>query len=65
MVLKDLLKKTDKEERDLLVSLDIGTEAVKALIAEVRNDAIEVIGVVASSKNWVICILEQSLTYLA
>ena len=45
MVLKDLLKKTDKEERDLLVSLDIGTEAVKALIAEVRNDAIEVIGV--------------------
>ena len=64
MVLKDLLKKTDKEERDLLVSLDIGTEAVKALIAEVRNDAIEVIGV-ASSKNWVICTLEQSLTYLA
>ena len=45
MVLKDLLKKTEKEERDLLVSLDIGTEAVKALIAEVRNDAIEVIGV--------------------
>lgn len=45
MVLKDLLKKTEKEERELLVSLDIGTEAVKALIAEVRNDAIEVIGV--------------------
>ena len=45
MVLKDLLKKTEKEERELLVSLDIGTEAVKALIAEVRNDVIEVIGV--------------------
>ena len=37
MALKDMLKKSDKDSRELLVSLDIGTEVVKALIAEVKR----------------------------
>ena len=45
MALKDLLKKTEKDARELLVGLDIGTEVVKALIAEVKDDELEIIGV--------------------
>lgn len=46
MALKDLLKKSEKEAAaDLIVALDIGTEVVKALIAEVKEDELEVIGV--------------------
>ena len=45
MVLKNLLNKAEKEDRDLIVGLDIGTEVVKALIAEINNDTLEIIGV--------------------
>ena len=45
MALKDMLKKSDKDSRELLVSLDIGTEVVKALIAEVGDDELKIIGV--------------------
>ena len=45
MALKDMLKKSDKDNRELLVSLDIGTEVVKALIAEVKDDDLKIIGV--------------------
>lgn len=34
-----------QDDREFLVGLDIGTEYVKALIGEVRNDAVEIIGV--------------------
>lgn len=45
MALKDLLKKSDKAAPELIVGLDIGTEVVKALIAEVRDDELDIIGV--------------------
>mgnify|MGYP000594768256 FL=1 len=45
MALKDILKKSEKENRELLVALDVGTEVVKALIAEVKDDTLEIIGV--------------------
>ena len=45
MALKQLLKRSDKDTRELLVGLDIGTEVVKALIAEVKGDELEIIGV--------------------
>lgn len=46
MSLKNMLKKrSDSGGRDLLVSIDIGTEYVKALIAEVKGDNLEIIGV--------------------
>ncbi len=45
MALKNLLKKSEKDSRELLVGLDIGTEVVKALIAEVKGDELEIIGV--------------------
>ena len=45
MALKDMLKKTEKDDRQLLVGLDIGTEVVKALIAELKDDNLEIIGV--------------------
>ncbi len=38
-------RNTEKNENQYLVGLDIGTEFVKALIGEVKNDAIEIIGV--------------------
>ena len=40
-----MLKKTDKDTPELLVGLDIGTEVVKALIAEIKDDNLEIIGV--------------------
>ena len=45
MSLKQLLKKSDKDTRQLIVGLDIGTEVVKALIAEMKGDELEIIGV--------------------
>ena len=45
MPLKNLLKKTDKDSRELIVGLDIGTEVVKALIAEIDDDELNIIGV--------------------
>ncbi len=45
MPLKNLLKKTDKDSRELIVGLDIGTEVVKALIAEIDNNELNIIGV--------------------
>ena len=45
MALKNLLKKSEKDSRELLVGLDIGTEVVKALIAEVKGDDLEIVGV--------------------
>lgn len=46
MVLKNLLKKTSNSGgRELISSIDVGTEYVKALIAEVKGDNLEIIGV--------------------
>lgn len=45
MSLKQLLTKSDKDTRELIVGLDIGTEVVKALIAEMKGDELEIIGV--------------------
>ena len=45
MPLKNLLKKTDKDSRELIVGLDIGTEVVKALIAEIDDNELNIIGV--------------------
>ena len=45
MALRDMLKKTEKDNRQLLVGLDIGTEVVKVLIAELKDDNLEIIGV--------------------
>lgn len=46
MSLKNMLKKKSSGDgRELLVSIDIGTEYVKALIAEMKDDRLEVIGV--------------------
>ncbi len=45
MSLKEILKKKTTDGRELLASIDIGTEYVKALIAEVKGDQLEIIGV--------------------
>ena len=45
MSLKQFIKKSDKDARELIVGLDIGTEVVKALIAEMKGDELEIIGV--------------------
>lgn len=46
MVLEKLLKKSAKVAgSDYIVGLDIGTEYVKALIAHVKGDSIEIVGV--------------------
>lgn len=45
MALKNLLKRSKEDSRDVLVGLDIGTEVVKALIAEIKDDQLEIIGV--------------------
>ncbi len=44
MTFKKLLKKSEKDNRQLLVGLDIGTEVVKALIAEIKGEEIHIIG---------------------
>ena len=45
MALKNLLKRSKEDSRDVLVGLDIGTEVVKVLIAEIKDDQLEIIGV--------------------
>lgn len=45
MVFEKLRKQTPANPKEYLVALDIGTEVVKALIAEVKDDELEVIGV--------------------
>lgn len=46
MVLEKFLhKSSQKSENDYIVALDIGTEYAKALIAHVKDDAIEIVGV--------------------
>lgn len=45
MAFHNLFKKTDASEGEYLVGLDIGTEYIKTLIAEVKGDDIEIIGV--------------------
>lgn len=40
-----LRKKSETDGRELLVSIDIGTEYVKALIAEMKDEKLEIIGV--------------------
>lgn len=45
MVLDKILSKTKAPDANYLVGLDIGTEYVKALIARVKDDQLEVIGV--------------------
>ena len=52
MTLKEILKKRSTGDgRELLASIDIGTEYVKALIAEVKGDQLEVIGVGRQHQN--------------
>ena len=52
MSLKQIIKKkTSGDSRQLLASIDIGTEYVKALIAEVKGDQLEVIGVGRKQQN--------------
>ncbi|NCU37764.1 hypothetical protein EOL96_01730 [Candidatus Saccharibacteria bacterium] len=45
MVFNSLLKKSNSPDPDYLVGLDIGTEYVKALVAHVNGDLIEIKGV--------------------
>ena len=45
MSLKNILKKKSDGGPELLVSIDIGTEYVKALIAEMKDEKLEIIGV--------------------
>ena len=45
MVFDKILNKTSSSDGDYIVGLDIGTEYVKALIAKINDDAIEIIGV--------------------
>jgi cell division protein FtsA len=45
MVFNKILNKTSNSDADYIVGLDIGTEYVKALIAHVKGDAIEIVGV--------------------
>lgn len=46
MVLKKIFKKTEESDtRDLIASIDIGTEYIKALIAEIKGEQLEIIGV--------------------
>lgn len=45
MVFEKLLKKTASDDPGYIVGLDIGTEYVKALIAHIKGDHIEIVGV--------------------
>lgn len=45
MVFKRILNKTSSVDGDYIVGLDIGTEYVKALIAKIEGDSIEIVGV--------------------
>lgn len=45
MVFNKILNKTSNPDGDYIVGLDIGTEYVKALIAKINGDTIEIVGV--------------------
>lgn len=45
MVFKNFRKQQSEDAREVIIGLDIGTDAVKALVAEVRDDDIAIIGV--------------------
>lgn len=46
MIFDNILRKSDKQpDSDYVVALDIGTEFVKALIAKLNDDTLEIIGV--------------------
>ena len=46
MIFENILRKSDKQpDSDYVVALDIGTEFVKALIAKLNDDTLEIIGV--------------------
>lgn len=51
MVFEKFRKQQPEDAREIIVGLDIGTDAVKALIAEVRDDDIAVIGVGRKSQE--------------
>ena len=52
MILKKFLKNTDSSKgREIIASIDIGTEYVKALIAEIKDDTLEIIGVGRKRQN--------------
>ncbi len=51
MVFDKILKKKDAVDTEYLVGLDIGTEYIKALIARVHNDEIDIVGVGRSQQN--------------
>lgn len=51
MSLKEMLKKKSADDRELIASIDVGTEYVKALIAEIKGDKLEVIGVGRKQQN--------------
>lgn len=46
-----MLKKKSADDRELIASIDVGTEYVKALIAEIKGDKLEVIGVGRKQQN--------------
>lgn len=46
MIFENILRKSDKQpNNDYVVALDIGTEFVKALIAKLNDDTLEIVGV--------------------
>ena len=51
MVFDKILKKNDNHQQEYMVGLDIGTEFVKALVAHVKGDSIEIIGVGRSHQD--------------
>ncbi len=51
MIFKKQKKKTKKKDRNSILALDIGTEFVKALIAEVDGEQINIVGVGRKRQN--------------
>ena len=51
MVLKKFKKSRKGSDDDYLVALDIGTEFIKALIAKLEGDELQIIGVGRARQN--------------
>jgi cell division protein FtsA len=52
MIFENILRKTNKQpDSDYVVALDIGTEFVKALIAKLNDDKLEIVGVGRSRQD--------------
>jgi cell division protein FtsA len=52
MIFENILRKSDKQpDSDYVVALDIGTEFVKALIAKLNDDTLEIVGVGRSRQD--------------